>query len=354
MKQERITALPPATHFWRACAANVRAFTDGVPPDVAAARMYPDDAVVPVILRAASTQATTTDPAWAGPVAQLSISEAIEDIVAMTVVGRLARAGALQVVLGRLAAVRVPGRSVNPLDAGQWVQEGHPIPARSQQILAGPTLLPQKLACLVTMTREMSEASNIDAVVRRLLIEAAGIALDAALFSTSAATAAQPAGLLHGLTALTPTSGGTGFDAVGLDLGSLVADIATRAGGARAFFVAAPAQAVAVRFYAGGQFYVTPGDDLLPIAGSAGLPEGTVVAIEPESLAFSIADPEFAVSSVAAIHQEDTTPANIVSGTAATPVKSMFQIDALALRMNLWACWGMRAPHVSYMTGVAW
>ena len=266
----------------------------------------------------------------------------------MTVAGRLARAGALQVDIGRYGSVRVPGRATHAADAGQWVQEGHPIPARHCTILAGPTLTPQKLACITTMTREITEASNIEAVVRQFLTEAAGIAIDAALFSASAATAAQPAGLLHGLTGLTPSTS-TGFDAVGQDLGALVGDIATRGGGARAFFIASPAQAVAVRFYAGGQFYVA-GSDALPVAASVGLPAGTVIAIEPESLCFSIAPPEFSVANQTAIHQEDTTPLDIVAGgTASTPVKSMFQIDAIALRMNLFASWGMRAPHVSFM-----
>lgn len=349
MRHEQITLPRPAEHFWRAAAATVRAHYEGIAAAEMVKRMWPDDQVTPIILRAATTQATTTDAAWAGPLAQLSISQAIEDIVAMTVAGRLARSGALQIDLGRYASVRVPGRAVHPSDAGQWVQEGHPIPARQLQILSGPTLAPNKLACLATMTREISEASNIDAVVRQLLTEAAGLALDAALFSTSAATAAQPAGLLNGLTALTASSN-TGFDAVGADLGTLVADIATRGGGARAFFVAAPAQATAIRFYAGGQFYAAAGNDTLPVAASAGLAAGTVIAIEPESLAFSIAPPEFSVATQATIHQEDTTPASPTT----TPSKSMFQIDGLALRMNLWASWGMRAPHVSYMAPVAW
>ena len=353
MRHEQIALPRPSEHFWRAAAAAVRAYVESVAPADMVKRMYPDDKVAPIILRAASTAATTSDAAWAGPLAQLSISEAIEDIVAMTVAGRLARAGALQVDIGRYASVRVPGRATHAADAGQWVQEGHPIPARQLQILAGPTLTPQKLACITTMTREMSEASNIEAVVRQFLTEAAGMAIDAALFSASAATAAQPAGLLHGLTSLTP-SASTGFDAVGKDLGALVGDIATRGGGARAFFVASPAQAVAVRFYAGGQFYVA-GSDALPIAASVGLPAGTVVAIEPESLCFSIAPPEFSVANQTAIHQEDTTPLDIVAGgTASTPIKSMFQIDGMALRMNLWASWGMRAPHVAFMSSVLW
>ena len=352
MKQER-SLEKPSTHFWRAAAAVVRGFVEQSTAEQALKRRHPDDVVAPIILRGATGPATTTDPAWAAPLAQLSVSEAIEDIVAMTVVGRLSRSGALKIDLGRYAAVRVPGRAVHPGDAGVWVQEGHPIPTRQFQLLTGAVLTPQKLACIVPLTREITVASYIEAVVKALLIEAAGISLDAALFSASAGTPAQPAGLLNGLTALTP-SASTGFEACGDDLGTLVEDIANRGGGAHAFFVTAPKQAVTARFYAGGQFYISPGDDVLPIAGSAGLPSGTVIAIEPQSLAYSIDTPQFEISNAAAIHLEDTTPKDIVAGTPATPVKSMFQTDSIALRMMLWATWGMRAPHVSFMQGVAW
>jgi hypothetical protein len=355
MKQELAIARPrPAAHVWRAAAATVRGFVEGVSAETAAKQMWPDDVVTPLVLRGAVTQATTSDPAWAGPLAFQSVSTAIEEAVAMAAIGRVVRAGALAVDLGRNTSVRVPGRTTSAADAGQWVQEGHPIPARQLTMLSGPTLTPTKLAVLVTMTREMTEASNIEDVVRVLLTEAASLALDAAVFSTAAAVPGKPAGILNGVTALTPTAGGTGFDSCGQDLGALVEDIATRAGGAHAFFVAAPHQAISVRFWAGGQFSVAGESDVLPLAASAGLADGTVLCIEPASFAITLGEPEFSVATVATVHQEDTTPRDIVSGTPATPVTSMWQTDALALRMLMPANWGMRTAHVSYMTGVQW
>jgi hypothetical protein len=354
--ESAITLKRPAEFVWRAAAATLRGFVGGTSPAAMAHNMYGDDPVTPLVLRGATTQAVTSVPAWAGAVAFQSVSRAIEEVVALSAIGAVLRAGALNVDLGRNASVRVPGRATSPADAGQWVQEGHPIPARALHLLGGPVLSPTKLAVLVTMTREMTEASNIEDVVRMLLTEAASIALDAALFSTNAATAAMPAGILLGITALPATTGtGLGFDACGQDLGNLVQDIASRGGGAHAYFIAAPHQSTAIRFWAGGQFGRTVDGDVLPVAASAGLAEGTVLAIEPASLALTLNDPQFSVANVATVHQEDTTPLDIVSGgTVATPVKSMFQTDALALRMTLTANWGMRAPHVSYITGVGW
>jgi hypothetical protein len=283
------------------------------------------------------------------------VSQAIEDIVAMSAIGKLLAIGSLQIDLGRFASVVVPGRATSIADAGTWVQEGHPAPAR-QLTLLGPTLSSRKLEVIVTMTRELTEASNIEDVVRILTTEAASMALDAAVFSTNAATAARPAGLLNGIAPLVPAGAGSGFDSCGQDLGALVGDIATRAGGARAAFVASPAEATSIRFWAGGQFGTTPQTDVLPVAASTALPKGWIVCLEPPSFACTIGPPEFAATTVAAIHQEDTAPADIfpAAGPPSTPVKAMWQVDAIALKMTLWADWCMRAPHVSYMDSVAW
>ncbi|HEY2243468.1 MAG TPA: hypothetical protein VGH47_04490 [Xanthobacteraceae bacterium] len=351
MKQEQIR-LRAAAYQWRAAAATVRGFVEGTSPETMARAMYPDDQVTPLVLRAATTQATTTDPLWAGPLAMQSRADAIEDVVALSALGRLLAAGALNVDLGRLATLIVPGRVTNVLDAGQFVQEGKPVQVRQLNVTGAP-LRPRKLEVIVTVTRELTEASNIEDVVRVILTEAAGIALDAAIFSATAATPARSAGILNGLVALAPSAAG-GFEGAGEDLGALTLDLATRAGGQFPFFIAAPSQATTLRYWAGGQFGTGPGSDILPVAASAGLPDKTVVCLEPRSFVCTIGQPSFSASRVATLHQEDTTPADIVAGAAATPVKSMFQIDAIALKMTLWADWAMRAPHVSFMDAVTW
>jgi hypothetical protein len=317
--------------------------------------MYGADLDFDIIARAVSTPATLTDPAWAGPLGRYGVSQAVEDIVAMSALGRLLAFGALRVDLGRLASVTIPGRQTVAGNAGQWVAEGAPVQVKQYSIL-GPKLTPHKLEVITTITWEMANASNIEDVLRVQLTEAANLAIDAAVLSTTAASAAQSAGLLHGLTPLAASTS-TGFDACGSDLGKLVADIASRGGGARAAFIAAPSQATAIRFWAGGQFGVTPQTDVLPVAASAALADGTVICIEPESFATTLGEVSFDMSTGTSLHMEDTSPADIVppSGTPSTPVKSMFQTDLLALKMSLLgADWCMRAPHVSYMTGVQW
>jgi hypothetical protein len=69
--------------------------------------------------------------------------------------------------------------------------------------------------------------------------------------------------------------------------------------------------------------------------------------------------PRFELSDQATLHLEDTTPADIVSGTtgptAAFPVKSMWQTDSIAMRLILEMNWLVRrAGVVAAVTGVTW
>jgi hypothetical protein len=87
------------------------------------------------------------------------------------------------------------------------------------------------------------------------------------------------------------------------------------------------------------------------------LAPGTVIAVESSSFVSGLDGiPEFSSSIGATLHYEDTTPADIVSGgTAAVPVKNLFQTDIVGLQMTLKAAWGMRnAKHVAIVSGVTW
>ena len=71
-------------------------------------------------------------------------------------------------------------------------------------------------------------------------------------------------------------------------------------------------------------------------------------------------DPRFDVSNQATLHFEDTTPLQITTGAqgsavAATPVRSMFQTDSLALRMILPMNWAMlRTGVIAWTQSVTW
>jgi hypothetical protein len=191
-------------------------------------------------------------------------------------------------------------------------------------------------------------ADSIEEFTTQAIKEAVSTKLDKKMFSTDAADATAPAGILAGATVVPPTAATEPW-AISSDVGALVEALAQYGGGLEPVIIAAPGQAAALRMWRQQDFY-----DIYP---SLALAAGTVVAVESSSFVSGFDSlPEFDIKTGVALHMEDTTPTDIVSGgTAAIPVKSAFQTDLIALRMILRAGWGMRNPqHVATMSGVSW
>src|SRR5262249_36012846 len=117
-----------------------------------------------------------------------------------------------------VAEVHVPGLS---LPNAAFVGEAAAIPVQSGTLLADAVLAPYKLALLVTLTREMMEGSNAEALVRATLLSNVGPSLDNAFFNANAGVpAVSPPGLLYGITPITGTAGG-GLNAMAKDIADL-------------------------------------------------------------------------------------------------------------------------------------
>ena len=68
---------------------------------------------------------------------------------------------------------------------GTFVGESSPIPNYNLQSSAGPTLHPCTFAAPTSATSEILGSSQVEALIRRALLDAAAVALDAWLFSTA-------------------------------------------------------------------------------------------------------------------------------------------------------------------------
>ena len=94
------------------------------------------------------------------------------------------------------------------------------------------------------------------------------------------------------------------------------------------------------------------------IIASTSLATGTVAVIEAASFVSGFGSTaEFSTSKMGVIHSEDTSPTDVTGGTPspASPVKSLFQIDAIGLKTTLWASWGLRAAgHAQWLQGGTW
>jgi hypothetical protein len=165
------------------------------------------------------------------------------------------------------------------------------------------------------------------------------------MFSADAPTTAAPAGLFTSA-ALTPVAGGGSGAMIG-DIEALIAALAANGAGIAPVFVAAAKQTAAMKTLVGQRFDY-------PILASSALAPGIVAVVEPASFVSGFSSvPEFRTGRDATIHMEDTSPADpIMSGQ---PVRSMYQLDAISLRMDVWASFAMRASgHVQYVSATTW
>jgi hypothetical protein len=222
---------------------------------------------------------------------------------------------------------------------------------RSSTTSAGATLTPFKLAVITSATGEMLRNLNVETLLRQLLVEATGPALDKVLFSANAAASDRPAGLLNGIAPLTPaTAGSIKSEIIIDDLQTLATAIAPVAGNGGMALVASTDAAVALRL----RLFQTIE---IPILASASLPPRTVIAVAVNAVVSAIDGvPEIDASQDAELHR-DTAPGEIVtsSGTVAYPVGRIFQTDSVALRLRWPLSWGLRSSAgLAWMQNVNW
>jgi hypothetical protein len=336
---------PVGTIFARAAIATARTelFNDRDPARVAR-ELWPDDkATFEFVQRAASTFATTGDPAWSGPLATIRVQELFTNLGPLSIGSRLLQKG-ITLSFDGSHQIKVPGISVSA-NYASFVGEGKPIPVHQLPVSPGAILTPSKFATIVTLTREMIVSSNAEQLVRAVLIDAVAAGLDVALFSNVAADATRPAGLLYGVTTTGAATGG-GIGAMWDDLAALAAAIAPL-GGADIVYVTSPGDWVKVTFAAGPQFKI-------PVYASSGVPSKTVIALAPNALC-SATDPapRLEASRDAMQHMEDVNPADpIMTGV---PIKSMFQIDSTSIKLTMLVSWATRATGaIAYVQNISW
>jgi hypothetical protein len=315
-------------------------------PEQIAERLWSDD----VVTKAATAPATTTTSGWATPLVAAAVADAVVGLAPLSGAAELIRRG-LRVSLNG-GSITVPRRLMVAADAGGFVGEGEPLQVRNLSVTGGPTLNPFKLGVITAFTNELAKrsVSDIEAVVKQMLSEASALVLDSAIFSTTAASAIRPAGILVGLTPLTATTGG-GETAMNEDLAALAAAVAPVGG--PVLFIAAPKQAAAISLRYGA-------DASKSLATSSALADGTVVAVATAGFVSAFgSEPEFQTSEEVLLHMEDSAPAAIgTTGTpavVAAPSLSMFQVNCTAVKMILRASWGLRAANAAAMVeAVTW
>jgi hypothetical protein len=257
--------------------------------------------------------------------------------------------------LAGLTTISVPSMA-GQLPRPVFVAEGAPAPSISPgtaSTVLGPA---RKILVLAAITTELDEASPelASELIGRILADASTTSIDIAAFDSNPASAIRPAGLLSGVTPITPTaaSGNDVIPAMTADLANLVGAIADAGvDPTDAVFVAGAREAMAIKLRAGPRF-----DNAVLM--TQGLAPKSVACFAPAGVFSSFSGlPEIDVGSESTIHAEDTSPLPLVGGspvTVAAPQRSLFQTFSLAIRVRTWAAWAVAKGAASVVNSVTW
>jgi hypothetical protein len=326
----------------RAClATGLSKFTPTQPAEFV--RRTWDDECAGLILRAAVSPASLSNtPALTQVTAVL-----LDALVPLSAGADLLQRG-VRLNFAGVSQINVPSIAISVCD---FVGEGQPIPVVQAPTTPGPVLTPHKLAVISTLSREIMESSNAEQLVRQVLVESTGPAIDKVLFSTSAPGTDRPAGLLSGIVSLTPGASGPSKGEVLVDdIQKLATAVGPVAGNGDLVIVASPdaAAALVLRLPSAVQW---------PVLTSSSLAARTVIVIATAAVVSAVeGSPQVDAGRHAEIHRE-TVPQEIVTaaGTTAAPVGSVFQTDQIALRLRWPISWALRDTRgVAWMQNVNW
>jgi HK97 family phage prohead protease/HK97 family phage major capsid protein len=321
-----------------------------------------------LLLRAASAPALMSVTGWAAELVHQIYTDFLELLLPKAILARLAARG-LTLNFGQAGRIIIPTRQRTPTLAGSFVGEGMAIPVR-QGAFSSQTLTPKKVAVITVWSREMNDHSipAIEGLLREAVQVDTSIAIDTVLIDANAATTIRPPGLLFGITPLTATAGG-GLTALTGDLIKLTQALATGTYGniRDPVWIVNPADMIAAGLTAAPNTGIFPFRDEIKAGTLANIPYiDSVTIAQHQMLLVDAADfvvvggeaPRLEISDQATLHMEDTNPTDLVSGSpgvVATPQRSLFQTDSLALRLVMPLNWlQRRAGTIVQMTGTTW
>jgi hypothetical protein len=320
----------------RAITALAIAEVRGGSPDAILKAGWPDDRLAPVMLRAVSNPLTTT----AYPVQ--NIIGLFRSIAPKSAALELFGYGR-SINLTGVNTVSIPHVGVSPVSP--FVAEGAPGPvlqAPTSALVIGPT---RKILVLAGVTRELDEASPQGAVniIATILGDAAGAALDLAVFGTAAASAIAPAGLLNGVTPLTPSSATPVINAMIEDMSNLAGAIGDSGIDTNELvFVGGPKQAMAMRAVL---------EDSTTVLASQAL-KGSLAAFAAPAVVSAYADLPQVETSRESMVQFNDAPA--ASPLTAGHTVSAWQQEVINIRVRGRAAFGVHLGGAQVVNGVTW
>jgi len=322
------------------------------------------------ISKAATPQdpAMTTVPEWAGALVRDGFGAFLDLIQPRSVVAQLPLE---RYSFNGYHSLKIPMRTkMYPADknlAGAFVGEGEPIRIGAAT-LGSITLTPKKLAVIGTFTSEMFEQStpNIETAIKKWMIQDTSIMIDTLFLDAAAGTTVRPAGVTNGVTPI-PATGAT-IDKIDADLEAAVAAMEAAGAGVNMRWIMSDANArklTSMRNATGDPAYPSMGGGnacgggsllCIGVVSSTTVTSDKVYLIDCDAVAISGGTPQFLASATATLHEEydaaSVAPIVDGTGTAAKPVRSLYQTDSHAIRLIEPLDWAsLRDGSVQVITG---
>jgi hypothetical protein len=321
----------PSTALFRAAGAAATARATRQDVEAVLAARHPGDDVAAAVLKAAIDPGSTGATGWAAELTQQAVGAFLADLAPLSAGASLFSRVPVQLPAEGLdEATSFP--SVATGAGAAWVAENDPAPVTQPEFSPGEVISPRHIRSIVVVTRELARGSRAEPAIRALLTEAASARLDLTAFDDEAGDDERPAGLLYGVAALAAYPGGD-VTSLTKDISALVA--ATSAVGGETVLIMSPARAVRLSIMAPAL--------ALPVLPSAHVAEDHIIAIKPRGLAVALGAPSIDTSSEGLLHMS-STPSQIVDGTAADPVRALWQTDVVAVRLDMALGWCRRHP----------
>ena len=331
----------------RAAVARGVAHFGGMSLEKALEQRYPGHEAVAVIAKADQTVGTTGTAGWASELVQTGYYGFLQALTPYSVFPALLGRG-LSLMFDQYGTITLPRRTAGGA-AGGFVAEGSPIRV-GRITTAAATLTPKKMGVIVPFTKELAKRSTpaIEGIVRQAILEDTAAALDPLLLDATASSAARPAGLLNGVSAVGTGYAGGDYQAVREDFKALLAPFFSANAADGIVVLMNPAQGLNLSLMegpVGDPNWLQRIKDRVVFIESTNVPANRLIAMRVSDFVGAGGNPEFDVSEQATIHMEDTTPLEIVSGTGPTtadPVRSLWQTASVGVRMLLDVSWTMR------------
>ena len=350
------------------------------PIDVVAKNCYPADQGLQAVVKSVIDPAATDVAGWAQELVTDANQGFLDLLRGDFVTPRLWAAAGVNLNFDGLAAINIPSRAGTDTDMrGGFTGELSTLPVR-RMTTATQQLVPYKWGCISSFSKELAARStpSIQALVTQSIINDTGTALDQDYLGDGAANAGfRPAGLFNGVVGTAAATGGaTVGDDMLLDLQNLINPFyaANLQGGI--FIMIHPSNRLAMEtvLYNGTYLFrneLANGTLLgIPIIQSTNIPIDELQAVVMSAQAVASSAPMFDVSDSATLtmvdddavapnmgadYPRDPTGAIGLVTTPVTPYRSLFQSEAVAVKMVQYLSWGtLRDSSVNRITGVAY